>query len=148
MTPPYEGGCSCGAVRYRITGEPLAVYCCHCIDCQVSSGSAFCMSMLVLRDHLEVIGQQPGVYDHRIDGGERTKRTRPCETCGTRLWNEPTGAPVLVVKPGTLDDASWLRPAGHIWTRSAQSWVPLPDGPTNYPTQPDDNMMGLIAAYQ
>ena len=148
MNPPYEGGCSCGAVRYRITGEPLAVYCCHCADCQVSSGGAFSMSMLVMRDHLEVIGEQPATYDHRIDGTDRTKRTRPCAVCGTRVWNEPAGAPAVVLKPGTLDDASWLRPVAHIWTRSAQPWVPLPDGPLNYPLQPGDGMMAIITAYQ
>ena len=36
-----EGGCACGAVRYRLTSEPMFVHCCHCLNCQRQTGSAF-----------------------------------------------------------------------------------------------------------
>jgi hypothetical protein len=54
-----------------------------------------------------------------------------CGTCGARLWNEPESRPdTAVIKPGTLDDTSWLDPIGDIWTRSRQRWVEIPaDGP-------------------
>lgn len=37
---------------------------------------------------------------------------------------------VRAVLGGTLDDTSWLRPTIHVWTRSAQPWVILPEGST------------------
>src|SRR5260370_24713374 len=40
-----EGGCACGAVRYRLTAPPLIVHACHCRDCQKQSGSAFVLNM-------------------------------------------------------------------------------------------------------
>jgi hypothetical protein len=43
-----------------------------------------------------------------------------------------------VVRPGTLDDTSWLRPQAHLWTRSAQPWVAIPEGVPRYETQPKD----------
>jgi hypothetical protein len=52
METTRQGGCLCGALRYEISGEPLAVAVCHCPDCQVQSGSAFSMSMLVPRERL------------------------------------------------------------------------------------------------
>jgi hypothetical protein len=63
-----------------------------------------------------------------------------CPDCGTRLYHVPGGAayPNRNIKPGTLDDTSWLVPTIHFWTRSAQPWVRIPDGVTRHDTQPDE----------
>ena len=59
----------------------------------------------------------------------------------TRLWSEPENRPQLaVVRPGTLDNTSWLRPVEHVWTKSAQPWFEFPEGVVRYATQPDDLM--------
>jgi hypothetical protein len=68
--------------------------------------------------------------------------------CGTRLFHNPERNPqASIVKPGTLDDTSWLKPVGHIWTRSAQSWVPIPQDTVNYEGQPPD-LSRLIEAWK
>jgi hypothetical protein len=60
-----------------------------------------------------------------------------------RLWNAPVPLarwreyPNRNIKPGTLDDSSWLIPTTHFWTRSAQKWVVIPEGATRYETQPE-----------
>jgi hypothetical protein len=61
-----------------------------------------------------------------------------CPACGTRLYNVPGAAayPNRNIKPGTLDHTSWLAPAIHFWTRSAQPWVTIPATATRYETQP------------
>lgn len=69
-----------------------------------------------------------------------------CPACGTRLWHRRPGTGVTSLKPGTLDDTSWLRPVGHMWASSAQAWSRPPPGPLTYDRQPavyDD----LIAAW-
>lgn len=69
----------------------------------------------------------------------RSRPGRMCTRCGARLWSEPERRPNLaVVRAGTLDDTSWLRPVAHIWTRSAQPWIVIPQGVPTYATQPDD----------
>ena len=52
-----------------------------------------------------------------------------CPECGVRIYHALKAVPdVLSIKPGTLDDTSWLRPVQFIWMKSTQGWVPVPDG--------------------
>jgi hypothetical protein len=68
-----------------------------------------------------------------------------CGDCGTRLYNEPESRPdMLVVKPGTLDDTSWLNPVGEIWTRSRQPWIPLPPGSPCFEAQADPARLAAL----
>lgn len=135
---PVEGGCQCGAVRYRITGNPLAVYNCHCRDCQRSSGGTHTMSMPIARERVELISGELMHYDKAADSG-RTVRMLGCTQCGTKIWNEPLASPqMLVLKPGTLDDPSWAIPIGNIWTNSALPWAVIDLTQVNFPGQPPD----------
>ena len=138
MPAPYVGGCVCGAVRYRLTAEPLTLYVCHCTDCQALGGGAFRMAMPVLHTALEVTQGSPALVRYVPRGG-RPKHAYRCDACSTWLWGAPERAPELrILRPGTLDDRSWLEPVAHIWVRSAQPWVRIPDGVLVFDTQPDD----------
>ena len=53
MSVPREGGCSCGAVRYRLMSDPLFTHCCHCLNCQRQTGSAFVINLLIEADRVE-----------------------------------------------------------------------------------------------
>jgi hypothetical protein len=140
MTAPYAGGCLCGAIRYRVSAEPLTVYVCHCMDCQRRTGSAFALSMFVPMDSIEITCGATAPYHAALPDG-RVKRGRLCAACGSRLWGEPRKHPALaVLQPGTLDDTTWLRPVAHIWARSAQPWVTFPPGVPVYQTAPEDPM--------
>jgi hypothetical protein len=147
VSAPYAGGCLCGAIRYRLTAEPLTLYACHCTDCQRQSGASFNLSMLVQRPALELLRGEPARYGVDLAGGRRWEGLF-CHACSVRLWSEPPKVPqVSTLRPGTLDDTSWLRPVGHIWTRSAQPWVRIPEDTLNYEAQPPD-MLPLIRAWQ
>jgi hypothetical protein len=140
MTAPYLGGCLCGAIRYRITSEPLTLYACHCTECQRRTGSAFALSMLVASSAVELTSGAPSPYHAALPDG-RVKRGKLCAACGTRLWGEPAKRPgVFVVQPGTLDDTSWLKPVAHIWASEAQPWFAFPEGVRVYQTQPEDRL--------
>ena len=125
-------------MRYRINEAPLTVYACHCTDCQKRSGSAFGLSLWANRAAIEVTQGDAALLV--LSGrDERPRHIRTCAKCQTRLWSEPEKYPKLaVVRPGTLDDTSWLDPVAHIWTRSAQRWVRIPDGVPRFDTQPQD----------
>jgi len=147
VTLPYTGRCLCGSTEYRLAEEPLAVYACHCTDCQKRSGSAFGLSMWVNRTAIHVTQGQAALHASAGADG-RSRHGRICAQCGTRLWSEPGHRPALaVVRPGTLDDTSWLRPVAHLWTRSAQPWFVFPQGAVRYETQPED-LLELAALWR
>ncbi|HEX7479315.1 MAG TPA: GFA family protein [Polyangiales bacterium] len=144
----FEGGCLCGALRYRCEGEPLTLYTCHCTDCQRQTGSAFGMSLMILRDKLQLLRGTPQTFTKRFADDGREKYAKFCGECGARVWVEFSQAPqVANIKPGTLDDTTWLEPIGQIWTRSAQPWVNIPTGPLCFEGQPA-SMLPLIEAWQ
>lgn len=135
---PVEGGCQCGTVRYRITAGPLAVYNCHCKDCQRLSGATHSMSMPIAREHVELLRGKLGAYDRKADSG-RVVRIRGCLICGIKVWNEPLASPqLLVLKPGTLDDSGWCVPVGNIWTASRAPWAAIDPALVNFAGQPPD----------
>lgn len=138
MTAPYTGGCQCGQIRYKIQAEPLTLYVCHCKECQKQSSSAFGMSMPVPREAVIVLQGQPKQWQ-RIAASGREVSCWFCGDCGTRLFHNPTRNPKITnIKPGTLDDTSWLKPVGNLWTRSSQKWVNLNEQMLNYEGQPRD----------
>jgi len=132
---PVEGGCICGAVRYRVSAPPLGIYNCHCKDCQRQSGVAASASMFLRKADFAVIKGETLVFDKRADSG-RIVRQHACPECHTRLYNEPLSAPdAIVLKPGTLDDNSWTKPVGNIWTESRAPWVEIDWSLPHFPGQ-------------
>lgn len=133
---PLAGGCQCGAVRYTISEVPVGLYICHCTECQKQSSSAFGQSLRIKTESLQVTGEVAERIREMSDG--RNVRGQFCGTCGTRLFHRRAAyAELMNVKAGTLDDTSWLRPAGHIWTRSKQAWVEIPAEVMSYEKQPE-----------
>ena len=138
ITLPLTGGCQCGAVRYQVDTEPQTLICCHCTECQKQSSSAFGMSLYVFADSFRISLGKTKVWSRPTDRENRVD-CHFCEACGTRVYHQGTDRPEIVsIKAGSLDDRSWLRPAGNLWTRSAQPWVSIPGDALNYETQPDE----------
>jgi hypothetical protein len=128
---PVEGGCVCGAVRYRLTASPLSVYNCHCKDCQRFSGAAWSMSMIVRDGDFELLGGKTERYDRKADSGN-VIAMHFCSHCHNWLWNEPPAGSIKVVRAGTLDDLDWAAPVGNIWTDSKAAWVAIDPAQVNF----------------
>jgi len=121
-----EGGCACGAVRYRLASEPLFVHCCHCLSCQRQTGSAFVVNVLIEADRVEVQGSAPEPVDAPRDDGS-VQRIHRCPTCRVAVFSEYGRPEILFVRGGTLDRPASVAPDVHIYTRSKVPWVALPD---------------------
>ena len=121
------GGCLCGNIRYTLKVEPALTVVCHCTHCQKASGSAFSTNLVLQRADIDFSGDM-AAYDDKADSGNVLKRSF-CPKCGSSLMSESSGRPgSAVLKVGTLDDPSKIKPAMQIWTRSAQPWVKLEGG--------------------
>ena len=131
MSFPIEGGCDCGASRYRMTSAPLVVHCCHCRWCQRESGASFALNAMIESDRLTSLGSAPELV-HTPSQSGRGQVIARCKTCRVALWSyySSAGPVVSFVRVGTLDNPDELPPDIHIFTESKQPWLILgPDVP-------------------
>ena len=135
---PIEGGCQCGALRYEVKQPPLMIYCCHCTNCQKITGSAFVMSATVLEASFNFTKGEPKKVEWKSDAGN-DRYGMFCGDCGCRIAHGQTPSiGVLSLRAGTFDDTSWVRPAGHIWLKSAQPWFEPAKDDVTCDVQPTD----------
>jgi len=135
---PVEGGCQCGAVRYRLNASPKSVYNCHCKDCQRFSGAAWSMSMVTSASNVEQLSGALAIYEKVSDSG-RVVLMKFCAHCHGWLWNVPQAAPdMMVLRAGSLDNLDWAQPVGNIWTDSKAAWVKIDPDMVNMSGQPSD----------
>lgn len=124
---PFDGGCLCSAVRYRLSARPLAVNACHCTDCKKLTGATNLLMILASREAFSHQGGALERYRKRADSGNEIDIVR-CAKCGVRMWHEPLSASQLIfIAAGTLDDPSWAVPTSHIFARSASPGVVIQD---------------------
>ena len=89
--PTLDGGCTCGAVRYRLASGPMFVNCCHCTWCQRETGSAFVVNALIESDRLTVAQGEPILVKTPSESGQGQTIAR-CPTCHVALWSHYPGA--------------------------------------------------------
>ncbi|MBO6901038.1 MAG: GFA family protein [Rhizobiaceae bacterium] len=143
---PITGGCQCGAVRYRITDRPIVFYLCHCTECQRHTSSAFGESLRLRREDLTVDGDM-ACFTRISESGKR-REGYFCPECGVRIVHGTAGTEQINIKAGTLDDTSWLVPAGHIWTASKQKFMAIGIDELCWERQPDDDYGSLKARWK
>jgi hypothetical protein len=142
-----EGGCTCGAVRYRLASAPMFVHCCHCRDCQRQTGSAFVINALIETDRVVLAGDLRPVAMPTDSG--RPHRIFRCASCQTAMWSEYGGlGTLLFVRVGTLDDPAAIPPDVHIYVRSKLPWVTLPEGVPNFEAYYDSRKLWPAASLE
>ena len=129
-----EGGCTCGAVRYRLKAEPIAVNCCHCPDCQRQTGSAFAINLLIEAENVEQLGEAPEPAEYETGSGMGQRNFR-CPHCRISVWSiyNAAGDGARFVRGGTLDDPSGIAPDAHIFAAHKLPWVAIPQGVPQFP---------------
>ncbi|MHA6264612.1 GFA family protein [Arenibacterium sp. CAU 1754] len=120
------GGCYCGAVRYRITGEPMLKAQCHCRECQYISGGGANFFMLIPEDGFAYTSGTPKQFS-RSDLDTAVTREF-CPDCGTHMLTRLPGRDQVVVKVGTLDDPSQFAPSIAIYTMDRQPFHQIAEG--------------------
>jgi len=122
LPPPYEGGCACGAVRFRVDAAPLGVRICHCRICQQAMGAPFLAVASFPKEAVTVSGKTA-----RWQSSARLFR-HFCPQCGSRLTLEPLDGDRLGFPLAALDNPAALHPEMHIWVSARVPWLALDDG--------------------
>ncbi len=128
-TQIHEGGCTCRHIRYRVSGKPLFVHCCHCRWCQRETGSAFVLNAMIEAERVQLLAGEVQMVDTPSNSG-RGQRIARCPKCLVALWSHyaAAGDALSFVRVGTLDEPDSQVPDVHIFTFTKQPWVQLPAG--------------------
>lgn len=123
-SPLADGGCACGALRYRLLRPPLFVHCCHCTRCQRETGGPYAHHAMLEYSAMELLQGEPEFVGVPTDSGNTHWVVR-CPECRCAVWNEHGSrrAVTRYVRVGTLDQPWRFAPQAHIFVRSAQPWV-------------------------
>ncbi|WP_265571071.1 GFA family protein [Sphingomicrobium nitratireducens] len=129
MSKTRHGRCGCGDVSFTTPDDPVIVHCCHCSYCQRETGSAFVVNFLIESDRVEWNGETEEILTPSESGGGQ--RIHRCPTCHVALASHypVLGDAFFMLRAGTFDDKTGIKPDVHIYTSTKQEWVDLGDIP-------------------
>lgn len=131
-----EGGCYCGAVRYKAEGKPLFKGQCHCRACQYISGGGPNFYMLMPLDGFAYTKGTPATFTRSDLEAPVTREF--CGTCGTPIATHRPGVDAVILKVGSLDDpAAFGGPKAAIFTAEEQPFHVVAEGVPKFAGLPE-----------
>jgi hypothetical protein len=132
-----SGGCHCGQIKFEADVEPGELQVCHCLDCQVLTGTAFRATVPVRPENFKLLRGKPNIYLKLADSGSR-RRHAFCGNCGTPVYRMPTdNNPTYALRIGNLDQRLEFKvPAREIWVKRRLPWVNEVATATEFDGQP------------
>lgn len=118
-----EGGCHCGAIRFKAEKETFWVGACYCIDCRKISGAPYMVWAMYDTDSIKMIKGEPKIYP----SSENVNRSF-CGMCGSSLSYQYKDKPEKIGLPiGIFDDAENFKLKKHIWVSQKLPWILIHD---------------------
>ena len=115
----YEGGCHCGASRYKASGTPQHVSVCHCDDCRRCAGAPFVSWAAFSSSDFEFSG------DIKTYMSSTHAARYFCARCGTGLYyvNEEELPGLVDIQTCTLDNPEALTPRLQVQAAEQLGWT-------------------------
>lgn len=120
-----EGGCHCGAIRFKTKSDPKWIGACYCVDCRKISGTPYTVFVGYDKDTVELLRGNPKEYK----SSKHVIRTF-CETCSapfSYVYVDTNEDSIIFIPAGMFDDPASLEPHEHIWVSQRLSWVHIND---------------------
>ena len=116
----HTGGCLCGAIRFRLTGDPIDGNICYCTQCRRQTGSPMVAFVTYPASRFELLTGTPASFR------ASTFATRQfCSGCGSPLSWRRDGRDDMDVFLGTLDHPEQMpKPPKQLWIQHRLPWVP------------------------
>ncbi len=117
--------CRCGQLRATVTGEPVRVSVCHCLNCKKRSGSAFAVQARWPADQVTADGRSSS-YEMLADSGNRGI-FHFCPDCGSDVYYEIGGKfdNLVAIPVGAFADVSFPPPEYSVWEERKHPWVEI-----------------------
>jgi hypothetical protein len=117
--------CRCGQLSATVTGEPVRVSVCPCLNCKKRSGSAFAVQARWPKDHVRIEGASK-TFVKVADSGNRAT-FHFCPDCGSDVYYEIDGKfdDLVAIPVGAFDDPYFARPAYSVWEERKHDWVEI-----------------------
>lgn len=121
--------CRCGQLRAAVTGEPVRVSVCHCLNCKKRSGSAFAVQARWPKLNVQIEGRSK-TFVKVADSGNRAT-FHFCPTCGSDVFYTIDGKfddkfnDLIAIPLGMFDDPYFLSPAFSVWESRKHDWVEI-----------------------
>jgi hypothetical protein len=142
---PWDGGCRCSKVRFRISAPPLLAVACHCRGCQSMTASAFSLSIAVPLDGFAVTAGEPVISGLHGDQSDH----HHCDWCKAWLFTRvPDEMGFVNVRPSALDEHRWFAPLIETQTQEKMRWATTPARYSFTAFPPEERYAALIAEYQ
>jgi len=133
-----EGGCLCGAIRFKVEGEPMISGACLCRDCQYVAGGGAAYAMMYPAEALTITKGETRCVTVKGDSGADVFR-HFCPDCGVHLYSYNSHTPEFrAIKVGVLDDPSQFQSQGTVWTASKQPWHRVDPDQPHWDKMPDE----------
>ena len=124
--------CSCGQLTAQVTGAPVRVSICHCLNCQRRTGGPFAEQARFSRENVMVAGAST-VYVITGDEGTRA-HFHFCPRCGATVYYAPEAMPEFLVIPvGAFADPGFPTPGVSVYEGRKHAWVVPPPDAEHYP---------------
>lgn len=128
----HEGGCQCGAIRYRLTGDPAMTAICHCVTCRRANAAPAVAWAMFPEPQVTFVQGSPSSYESSAG-----VRRGFCERCGTQISFTADYIPGLIdITIGSLDRPEAFAPSLHYWDSKRLPWMEFADGLPRYPEFP------------
>ncbi|HSI41307.1 MAG TPA: GFA family protein [Xanthobacteraceae bacterium] len=127
----HEGGCACGAVRFRTVGRPLRVGLCHCLDCRKAHAAPFATFVVFAAEAVsfaDADGRPQAVGGDGCWDNGRGYRRYFCRTCGTRICSPDPVTSEIELHLGLFDEPNLWTPTYELWVRRREHWLGTLEG--------------------
>lgn len=118
-----DGSCHCKSITYEIDTELMKPVICHCIDCQIFSGSPFRFRVIVPSNSLQILTGNPRIYTKKTSASGAHRLQYFCEICGTHIYGAAQGVEVVAIQGGTIRQREKLTPVVQVWCQTKLAWV-------------------------
>lgn len=121
----HTASCRCGQLKAIVTGEPVRVSVCHCLNCKKRSGSAFAVQARWPAEQVAIEGHSRS-FEKVADSGNRAT-FHFCPYCGSDVRYEINGKfdGLVAIPLGAFDNPFFLSPKFSVWEERKHDWVEI-----------------------